>query len=196
MADIKLEEKQWLNSLSRQWGVLLSRGIAALLFAVALLVLPVEESIETLVFLFAIFVFIDGALQLITAVKERKHKQNWFILLLWGLVGIFAGIFTFYAPALTTIALVFYIAIWAIVKGVMEMFAAIRLRKEVAGEWLLILSGIISILFGALLLANPAAGAVAIVWIITFYAALFGLLFITFSLKLKKMKKVDDKVTT
>ncbi|NGO00338.1 HdeD family acid-resistance protein [Grimontia sp. S25] len=182
-------QKQLVGALSRNWWVLLLRGIASIIFGFMLWTLPTEESVETLILVFGIFAFVDGALQVWTAIMERKERDNWVVLMLWGVVGIAAGIMTFTVPGLTAVALLFYIAIWAIAKGVLEIIAAIRLRKEIAGEWLLILGGVISILFGGFLMSNPAAGATALIWVIAMYAFIFGVLFMALSFKLKGLKE-------
>ncbi|CZF78555.1 HdeD family acid-resistance protein [Grimontia marina] len=182
-------QKQLVGALSRNWWVLLLRGIASIIFGFMLWTLPTEESVETLILVFGIFAFVDGALQVWTAIMERKERDNWVVLMLWGVVGIAAGIMTFTVPGLTAVALLFYIAIWAIAKGVLEIIAAIRLRKEITGEWLLILGGIISILFGGFLMSNPAAGAMALIWVIAMYAFIFGVLFVALSFKLKGLKE-------
>ncbi|MEZ8144447.1 hypothetical protein A1OO_11680 [Enterovibrio norvegicus FF-33] len=184
--------KQMVGVLSRNWWVLLLRGIAAIIFGFMMWTLPPGESIETLVLVFGIYAFVDGSLQVWTALVERKDHDNWVVLLLWGVVGIAAGIMTFAVPGLTAVALLFYIAVWAIVKGVLEIITAIRLRKEITGEWLLIFGGIISILFGGFLMSNPAAGAMALVWVIATYAFVFGVLFVALSFKLKSMKTSDS----
>ncbi|WP_051563821.1 HdeD family acid-resistance protein [Enterovibrio calviensis] len=180
--------KQMVGVLSRNWWVLLLRGIASIVFGFMLWTLPAEESIETLVLVFGVYAFVDGSLQVWTALVERKDHDNWIVLLLWGAVGIAAGIMTFAVPDLTAIALLFYIAIWAIAKGILEIVTAIRLRKEIIGEWLLIVGGLISILFGGFLMSNPMAGASALVWVIATYAFVFGVLFVVLSLKLKGIK--------
>lgn len=182
-------QKQLVGALSRNWWVLLLRGIASIIFGFMLWTLPTEESVETLILVFGIFAFVDGALQVWTAIMERKERDNWVVLMLWGVVGIAAGIMTFTVPGLTAVALLFYIAVWAIAKGFLEIIAAIRLRKEITGEWLLILGGIISILFGGFLMSNPAAGATALIWVIAMYAFIFGVLFVALSFKLKGLKE-------
>ncbi|MDD1791808.1 HdeD family acid-resistance protein [Enterovibrio sp. ZSDZ42] len=183
--------KQMVGVLSRNWWVLLLRGIASIIFGFMLWTLPAEESIETLVLVFGIYAFVDGSLQVWTALVERKDHDNWIVLLLWGVVGIAAGVMTFAVPDLTAVALLFYIAIWAIAKGILEIVTAIRLRKEIVGEWLLIFGGLISILFGGFLMSNPMAGANALVWVIATYAFVFGVLFVALSIKLKGMKLND-----
>ncbi|WP_325891781.1 HdeD family acid-resistance protein [Grimontia sp. NTOU-MAR1] len=185
-------QKQLVGSLSRNWWVLLLRGVASIVFGFMLWTMPTQESVETLILVFGIFAFVDGSLQVWTALMERKERDNWVVLLLWGVVGIVAGIMTFSVPSLTTVALLFYIAVWAITKGVLEIITAIRLRKEITGEWLLILGGIFSILFGGFLMSNPAAGAIALIWVIATYAFVFGVLFVALSFKLKGLKKLHD----
>lgn len=162
--------RQMVSSLSKNWWVLALRGVAAVVFAVMLWTLPPQESIETLILVFGVFAFVDGSLQVWTAIMDRKSHDNWIVLVLWGVVGIAAGIMTFAVPGLTAVALLFYIAVWAIAKGVLEIIAAIRLRKEIKGEWLLVLLGVISIFFGGFLMANPAAGALTLIWVIATYA--------------------------
>ncbi|MDD1782995.1 HdeD family acid-resistance protein [Enterovibrio sp. ZSDZ35] len=186
--------RQMVSSLSKNWWVLALRGVASILFAVMLWTLPPQESVETLILVFGIFAFVDGSLQVWTAVMDRKSHDNWVVLVLWGLVGIAAGIMTFTVPGLTAVALLFYIAVWAIAKGVLEIIAAIRLRKEIKGEWLLVLLGLISIVFGGFLMANPAAGALTLIWIIAMYAFVFGALFIALAFKLKSFKPEQSDI--
>jgi uncharacterized membrane protein HdeD (DUF308 family) len=103
-----------------------------------------------------------------------------------GVLGIAAGIVTFVWPAITAIALLVLIGVWSILHGVLEVVGAIRLRREIRGEGLLILGGILSIAFGAIILLQPGAGALAVVWLIGAYAVVFGLLFIALSLRLRR----------
>lgn len=191
----KIEEfkNQWLDILSRNWWVLFLRGVTSLVFGLMLWVLPVDVSIETLILVVAIYVFVDGILQISTAITERKQRKDWLILFLWGVVSIVASVVIFLAPGLTILALLFYIGIWAIVKGFFEIYAAIRLRKEMLGEWFLIASGIISILFGGFLIVKPAAVAAAMIWVLATYAFILGVLFVGLSIKLKCMKGKDAK---
>jgi uncharacterized membrane protein HdeD (DUF308 family) len=94
-------------------------------------------------------------------------------------------VLTFLAPALTALALLFYIAIWAIATGVLEIVAAIRLRKEIENEWMLIVAGLASVVFGVLLMAQPAAGALALLWLIASYAIFFGVLLVILAFKVR-----------
>ncbi|WP_197286723.1 HdeD family acid-resistance protein, partial [Achromobacter sp. 2789STDY5608615] len=96
------------------------------------------------------------------------------------------GIVTFLWPGLTALILLYIIAIWALVAGVFQIAATIRFRKDIRNEWFLGLSGLVSILFGAMLIMQPGAGALALVWVIGIYAVFFGILLLVFSLRLKQ----------
>jgi uncharacterized membrane protein HdeD (DUF308 family) len=109
----------------------------------------------------------------------------WSVVLL-GTVGIAVGVLTFLQPGVTALALLMLIAVWAIVHGVLEISAAIRLRKEIENEWLLILSGLLSVAFGALVILQPGEGALAVLWLIAAFAIAYGVLLVMLSLKLRK----------
>jgi uncharacterized membrane protein HdeD (DUF308 family) len=109
------------------------------------------------------------------------------LLLLGGLLGIGIGVLTLLAPGVTALALLFYIAIWAIATGLLEIAAAIRLRREISHVWLLLLSGLASVAFGVLLAAQPNAGALAVLWLIGSYAILFGLLLLMLAFRTRKL---------
>lgn len=174
--------KQMATILARHWWVLLLRGIMAVLFGVLAWMMP-SLSLMALIILFGAYALADGILGVWTAFTGRKEQEHWWVLLLWGLVSMGIGILTFAAPGVTTIILVFYIAIWAIATGVLQVVAAIRLRKEITGEWLLILAGAASIIFGVALVAQPALGALALLWLIATYAVIFGALLVILAFK-------------
>jgi uncharacterized membrane protein HdeD (DUF308 family) len=109
------------------------------------------------------------------------------VLLLEGLVGIGAGLLTLFAPGVTAVVLLLYVAVWAIATGVLEIVAAIRLRKEIEGEWLMALSGVASVVFGVLLMARPGAGALAVLWLIGAYALVFGVLLVALSFRVRRL---------
>lgn len=173
---------------SRMWWALLLRGLFAVSFGVAAWYWP-EVSVAILVIIFGVYVFADGVMGVWTALAERKEREHWWTLMVWGLLGIAVGILTFVNPALTTIALMFYIAIWAVATGVLQLILAVRLRKEVKGEWLLVLGGLLSLILGAFLMSQPMMGAVALVWVIAAYAVLFGLVLIVLAFKARRFSK-------
>jgi uncharacterized membrane protein HdeD (DUF308 family) len=168
--------------LRRSWWLLLLRGIAAIAFGVLTWVQP-AVSLAALVLLFGAYSLVDGVFGSWAAIAGRKDHEQWWVLLIWGLTGIGIGILTFLAPGITALALLFYIAAWAIATGVLEIVTAIRLRKEIQGEWMLILAGLASVVFGFLLLVQPGAGALAVLWLIATYAIVFGVLLVLLAFK-------------
>jgi len=179
-------EKQLVSVLFRNWWVLLLRGAAAIAFGVLTLTMP-QVSLAALVLLFGIYAIADGLLAVWMAIAGRADNEQWWVVLLWGLVGIGAGILTFLVPQLTALALLFYIAIWAVATGMLQIVMAIRLRREIRGEWVLILAGLASVAFGVLLVANPGAGALAVLWLIGAYAIAFGVLLVVLAFKARGM---------
>ena len=179
---MNIVEKKLAAILFRNWWVLLLRGLVAIAFGVLIWFQP-GISLAALVLLFGAYSMADGILSVWTAIAERKEREHWGLLLVAGLLGIGVGILTFLVPGITALALVFYIAIWAIATGVLEIVAAIRLRKEIEGEWLLILSGLASVVFGVILMAQPGVGALAVLWLIATYAIVFGVLLVILAFK-------------
>jgi uncharacterized membrane protein HdeD (DUF308 family) len=181
-------EKQLANTLSRNWWKLLVRGIVAILFGVVVWLMP-GISLTLLVLLFGAFVLVEGILGIWMAISGRKEYENWWELLLWGLVDIGIGILTFVAPGATAMALVIFIAVWAIATGVLQIVVAIRLRKEIEGEWLLIVGGLASVVLGILFMLQPGTGALALVWLIGTYAVIFGVLLVILAFKMRSFRK-------
>jgi uncharacterized membrane protein HdeD (DUF308 family) len=174
--------------LAERWWAVSLRGIAAIVFGILLLLYP-GAGFATLVILFGIYAIVEGILNLVSAVTGRG-RQPWWALTLEGVVSIAAGVVVFLWPAAAAVALVWTIAIWAIVTGVLEISAAIRLRRVVRGEWMLALAGILSIILGALLFASPAAGALAITVMIGIYAIVFGVLLLVLGLRLRRARRI------
>ena len=172
--------------LSRSWWLLLLRGIVAILFGLMTWSQP-GISLAALVLLFGAYAFVDGVLNVWTAVSGRGDHEHWWVLFLGGLIGIGTGILTFAVPGLTALIVLFYIAIWAITTGTLDIVAAIRLRKEIEGEWMLILSGLASVVFGVLLMAHPGAGALAVLWLIATYAFVAGVLLVLLAFRVRRL---------
>jgi len=175
-----------LDLLTRNWWMLVLRGVAALLFGILAFARP-GITLGALVLLFGTYALIDGILSLIAAFS-RRGDAPWWALLLEGLAGLAAAGAAFFAPGLTAVALLYLIACWAIVTGIMEIIAAIALRKQLTGEFFLVLSGVASILFGILLVARPGSGALAVVWLIGGYAIAFGFLLLVLGLRLRGLR--------
>ena len=134
-----------------------------------------------------LFAVLFGAFALAAAIVGRAQGSLWWALLAEGLFGIAAGILTFLWPGLTDLALLFLIAAWAIATGVLEITAAIRLRKEIEGEWLLALSGVLSVGLGIALVVMPGPGILALIWLIGAYAILFGIVLLILAFKLRAL---------
>ena len=184
MATSELLRDEMLQDLRRNWGWILVRGIAAVLFGVLAFIWPVI-TLAVLVLLWGAYALVDGVLALIAAFRIRDRGRPFWALLIVGLLGIAAGIVTFFWPGMTTLVLVAFIGAWALVMGIFQIVAAIRMRKAIEGEWLLALSGVLSVIFGVLMLWNPGAGALAVIWVIAAYAIVFGVLLIALGVRLK-----------
>ena len=169
--------------LMRSWWILALRGAAGVLFGVLAFAMP-DVTLLSLIALFAIYAVLAGTVAAAGALRNRRRADDWWILLLLGLVGIAAGVLAAQRPALT--ALVIVIGVNALITGILEIALAINLRKFIEGEWLLILSAVTSIAFGLLILAYPGAGALALVWIIGAYALLTGTLYLALALRARR----------
>jgi len=188
LGKLKLGAIMFANILSRYWQMTLVRGIFWILFGLVTLAQPALSLVALTLLVGALFL-VDGVTNIVSAVGGRREQENWWVLLLVGLAGIGVGILTFLNPAITGLALLFYIAIWAIATGLLEIAAAIRLRKEIQGEFWLILAGILSVAFGVLLMARPAAGALAVLWLIGAYALGFGIVLVILSVQARGFAK-------
>src|SRR6266403_6028530 len=175
-----------IEALKRHWWVPVIRGIAAIVFGIIAFTHP-GLAATTLVLFFGAWVLIDGIFRVVGAIGHRASDPDWGWHLVIGLLGIIVGLLTFHAPGITALALVIYIAAWALMIGVTEIALAIKMRREIKGEWLLILMGLASIVFAALLLWNPVAGAAALIWIIAWYAVIIGVLAIIFGFRLRSL---------
>jgi len=174
--------------LSRYWWMTLLRGLFWILFGIVIFARP-GISLVSLTLALGVILFIDGIVNVANAVSGRKEHDDWWVLLLIGLTGIGIGLLTFYNPAATALAVVFYIAIWAIATGLLELVAAIRLRKQIQGEFWLGLAGVASVIFGLLLVANPGTGALTVLWLIGAYAIAFGVLLLLLSFRVRSVAK-------
>ena len=152
-------------ALSRWWWTFILRGLLAIAFGVLAFVAPVW-GVAILVALFGAWALIDGVTNTWTGIRTRNVDRNWWLAILEGLVSVAVGLIAFAAPGFAAEILVLLIGIWAIVTGVFQIWAAIRMRERIRGEFWLGLAGVASILFGVILLVFPAAGALALVWLI------------------------------
>jgi uncharacterized membrane protein HdeD (DUF308 family) len=179
--------------LARNWWIIALRGAASIVFGILMLLMP-GIGLMALVLLFGSYAIVEGVLNVVAAVRGRRHERRWGALLLEGLVSIAAGLIAFVMPGLTALALVYIIAAWAVVTGVLEIVAAVRLRHEIIGEWWLALSGAASIAFGVLMMVFPGAGAIALVLWVGAYALVFGALLLFLAFRLRRWHD-EERVT-
>jgi uncharacterized membrane protein HdeD (DUF308 family) len=175
-----------LHTLVRNWWALALRGLVAVLFGLLTFLLP-GITLITLVLLFGAYALLDGIFNLIAFFRVASH--HW-ALLVEGVIGIIAGILTFAWPAITAIVLLYLIAFWAIFTGAFEIIAGIRLRRAITNEWLLLVMGVLSLLFGVLILFAPGAGALAIVLWIGAYALVFGIFMLALAFRLRGHRRL------
>jgi uncharacterized membrane protein HdeD (DUF308 family) len=180
-----------LGQLSKHWWVFVVRGVLALLFGIGTFVMP-GVTLAALILVYALYAFADGVVAVIAAFGKRPAGEGFpWSLLLIGIAGIAAGAITFMYPGLTAFVLLYFIAAWHIVRGVFEVAVAIRLRKEIEGEGWLIAAGLLSIVFGLFLSLRPAAGALALLWLIGSFAIVFGIIVIALGFRLKGLASVN-----
>jgi uncharacterized membrane protein HdeD (DUF308 family) len=173
------------TSVFRSWWMPALRGLIALSFGVVALFVP-AASWAVLLGLFAAYALLGGAASVVGAVRHRKVDEDWWLPLLLGIVGIAAGIVALAIPGLTLLVLTLLIGANAMVGGVLDIAIAVRLRKMLRHEWLLLLNGAISIVFGFLVFLMPGAGALAIAWMIGVYAILSGVLLLALAWRLRQ----------
>ena len=175
-----------LRALAENWWLLLTRGIVAITFGVLILLWP-DLALLTLTFLWGAYAIADGifALGAATLGKGRETARRLWLALI-GLAGILVGLLTFVWPEITAQVLLLFIASWAIITGMLQIWGALELRKEIEVEWMLGLIGLLSIAFGIFLIARPSAGALAFIWLIGSLAIFVGCIYVSLSLWLKE----------
>jgi uncharacterized membrane protein HdeD (DUF308 family) len=180
-----------VRALAENWWAFVVRGVVGIIFGVLTFVWP-GLTVAALIILFGAYALVEGIVNVVSAIRGVGAKPGW-LLAIEGLVSIAAGVVTFAWPGLTALVLAYVIAGWAIVTGALEIAAAIRLRQRIKGEWALVVGGILSILFGLLMAAAPAAGALALVLWIGAYAVVFGALLVAVGLRLRRWR-TDEEV--
>lgn len=170
-----------LSAVARSWWMFALRGVVAVLFAICAFIWP-GLTLGVLILLWGAFAVVDGVVAIASGISGR-----WWAHAAFGVLGVAAGMIALFRPGITAFALLMVIAAWAIVRGAFEIVAAIRLRKELTGEWLLVLAGIASIGLGILMVLFPGAGALAVVWLIGLQALIAGILLIALGLRLRRI---------
>ena len=177
------------HEVGREWGWLAFRGVLAVIVGILAFVWPLA-TIVTLALFWGAFMFVDGLGAGITGWRLYKRGIRWWPYLVFAVIGVLAGVVTLLMPGVTAVALLYVIAFWAIFGGISQIAAAIRLRREIQGEWYLVLVGALSVLFGLLVAFRPVPeGVVAISWMVGTYALMAGALYILLALKLRSKGK-------
>lgn len=172
--------------LRSNWWALVLRGVMAILFALITFAVP-GITIAVLVTIFGFYALFDGIFAIVSTIKAVQGHRRWGAFLLEGLIGILFGLYAIIFPLGAAAAFVTFVAVWAIFTGILEIAAAVRLRREVKGEWILILLGILSILLGMILVAAPVSGAVFLVWVLASYGLIFGVLLIALGFRIRRL---------
>jgi uncharacterized membrane protein HdeD (DUF308 family) len=183
-----------ISTFARNWWLFVLRGVAAIVFGIIAIVYP-DVTITALAIVFGIYAIVDSIGSFASAIGHRG-ADGWHRAAhaLEGVVALVAGVLALVLPDLTALALVVLIGLWAILSGVVEIMAAIRLRRMIDNEWLLGISGLLSIIAGMVILVWPDAGALAISWLIGTYAILFGIFFVWLGIKLRRLRPTDEGV--
>ncbi len=184
-----------LFPVSTRWWALVIRGLAAIAFGMLTFLKP-SISMMALVLLWGAYALVDGVFAIVTSIQGARIVPGWGWLLAGGIVSIGAGVVAFIWPGITALALLAVIAAWAVLTGIAEIATAIKLRRLVRGEWMLAAAGIRSIVFGVLLVAHPAAGALAVTWLIGLYALLFGATLVGLGFRLRKWARIAEQPAT
>jgi len=168
------------------WQAIALRGGAALVFGVLFLLWP-QPSLLTLVYIFGIFVLVDGVLALVSGIRRPEARGVDWSLVVLGLVGIAAGVVTLIWPGITGLILLLIIGSWAAALGLVEIIIGVEWRREIPDAWLLILTGIVSVIFGLIVLFAPGAGALALATLIGFFAVVYGVLHLIVAFRLRAL---------
>jgi uncharacterized membrane protein HdeD (DUF308 family) len=173
------------NPILKNWWLLLIRGICSILFGILAITLP-HITLWVLITMFGVYVLFDSAAALMVGLSGRLNGGIWWGMVLLGVLGTIAGITALTWPGETVVILLMVIAFWAIMRGLTEIIAAIALRKHIEDEWVLIIGGLMSILFGALMLVHPAAGALAVILLIGAFSLAAGMTQISLAFRLRR----------
>jgi uncharacterized membrane protein HdeD (DUF308 family) len=168
----------------RNWWLLALRGVFAIIFGLIALFAP-RIALLAFILVFAVYALVNGIIAVYTAIQERGSLSRWGWVLFEGILSIIAGIVAIVYPGLTALVLLYIVASWAIVTGILEIVAAFAIRGFASREWMLALAGILSIIFGIILFIRPGAGLLSILWLVGIYAIVYGILFIVRAFQLR-----------
>ena len=182
-----------LGLVTRNWWVFAIRGIAAIVFGISAFIWP-AATLTVLVFLFGAYVLVDGIALLVALVRgdELARRHGWAVGIM-GVTGIVAGVATFVWPGMTALSLLYLAAFWAIAMGTFQVIAAIALRREIDGEFWMVLGGVATIAFGVFLVASPGAGLLSLVWLVGIWSVVFGVSSLGLAYRLHDVHESESK---
>ena len=178
--------------MADNWWVALLRGIAAILFGLMALIWP-GLTVYALLIVFGAYAVFDGVMAIIVGFQRKSDDDSWWSWALDGFLSIVIGLMALFWPEATALAFVIWMAAWAVVAGIFRIIAAIRLRKEIEGEWALGLSGLLMVIWGVLMALIPAAGLLSLAWLIGVFALLIGGVMVVLSFRLRGMRDARDE---
>ena len=177
-----------LEAVTRNWWTLLLRGGIAVLFGVLLFALP-TLTLASIIIFFGAYALVDGVFNTVSALFSVGKYEGWWVSLLGGLVSIVAGTAVMTWPGLTALSVLWLIALWAVATGILQIFAAFQLRRDIDGEWFMGLGGALSVLFGVLLVVWPSTGIVTLLGLVGIYAVVFGVVMVVLSFRVRGAHK-------
>jgi uncharacterized membrane protein HdeD (DUF308 family) len=168
----------------RYWWILLVRGVLAILFGIIALAAP-GIALLAFIYVFAVYAILDGITAIVVSIQQRSSLRTWWMLLLEGILGLIFGILALAWPGETAVVLLYLVAIWAVLTGLMEISSAFVVPGSVGQRWGVGLAGLLSIIFGIILIVHPGAGLLAILWLVGIYAIVFGLSLIVYAFQVR-----------
>jgi uncharacterized membrane protein HdeD (DUF308 family) len=178
-----------VQMLAKYWWMLVLRGVLSILFGIIAFMYP-SSTLASLILFFGIWMIVDGVFSIGSALFGKSVVDDWVLQLMFGILSVFLGAMVLSAPGVTALVLVVYAAVWFMIRGVGDIVFAIKLRKVIPNEALLILGGFLSLIVSFMLLWNPVAGALALLWLIALYAIIFGVMAVALGFKFRSMKQL------
>jgi uncharacterized membrane protein HdeD (DUF308 family) len=179
-----------VQMLAKYWWMFVLRGLLSILFGVIAFMYP-SSTLASLILFFGVWMIVDGAFSVGSALFGKSVVDDWVLQLLFGILSIFLGAMVLSAPGVTTMVLVVYAAVWFMIRGVGDIVFAIKLRKVIPNEFLMVLGGFLSVLVGFMLLWNPVSGVLALLWLIALYAIIFGIMAMALGIKFRSMRQIQ-----
>jgi uncharacterized membrane protein HdeD (DUF308 family) len=167
------------------WWSLVIRAVVAILFGIAALISPLVVGLF-LIYLFGAYALLDGILAVIVSLQDRKLSSRWWVLLLGGIAGIILGLFAFFQPGVTAVALFWIVAAWLVITGIFEIISAFTLGA-LGIEWLLVVVGVLSIIVGIIFFIHPTSSILAIVWLLGVFALIYGIIQIVRAIQFRSL---------